>query len=155
MSRTRTVFVELLCGLAVALAGCASPDTDKIVFLECSDFGPQALAYQLIGFEWYQWDSQGYEDPNYRYNIRIVVYDDPRGLDRIKTQYPTVNGKTDYRYVARSEAIAHLKRDIADCEKELKEDPQSGLDGVLKTLKATLDRLDDAPSRAKSTSGQL
>ncbi len=138
----KTLLVLCLSGLLLTLPGCSSRSTRKTVVLDYGDFGPQALACELIGFEWYQWDPCGYEDPDFEYNIRIVVYDD-LGNDDIRRLYPTVEGKIDYRYVRRAEAIKFLKQAIAEWDEASRQDPCCGLpDEVRQRLESTLRRIE-------------
>jgi hypothetical protein len=138
----KTLIVLYLSGLLFTLPGCSSHSARKTVVLDYGDFGPQALAWELIGFEWYQWDPCGYEDPNFEYNIRIVIYDDATD-DEIRKLYPTVEHKIDYRYVRRAEATKFLKQAIAEWDEASRQDPCCGLpDEVRQRLKSTLRRIE-------------
>ena len=72
------------------------------------DFGPQVLAYETIGYQWYQWNSSGGSDPNDLDTIKVVVYwDEP--LDAIKDKYPVEPlRKKDYRYLSYETAMKYL-----------------------------------------------
>ena len=97
------------------IGGCSSPQEKAPVLLfEYHDFGPQVIAHELIGFEWYQWHDHGFEEPDYCYNIRIVVYHEG-DLERVKAQYPIVEGRVDYRYVEHEVAIEFLKSRMSQC----------------------------------------
>lgn len=67
------------------------------------------LSYELIGNEWYQWNSQGPDDPKGMDDIKVVVYRDI-SLDKIKERYPVIEGKQDYRYLDYAAALEHLKQ---------------------------------------------
>jgi len=96
------------------------------------DFGPQVAVYELIGFEWWQWESHGDADPTVKPDIKVVVYWD-EALDSIKTQFPVdAARKQDYRYVEYEKVKEHLERLILDFER-------SGLNAD--SLRATLNRL--------------
>jgi hypothetical protein len=86
-----------------------------------SDFGPPSSSYELLGAEWYQWNSQGPDDPNGADDVKIVIY---RNVDlpTVKKTYPVFKGKSDYRYVEYSEAMDFLEKRI----EELKTDRDRG-----------------------------
>src|SRR2546427_10691368 len=56
-----------------------------------SDFGPPSSSYELLGAEWYQWNSQGPDDPNGRDDVKVVIY---RNIDlpTVKRTYPIFKG---------------------------------------------------------------
>lgn len=91
--------------IVLSIIGCSTTQTTLI--LDYSDFGPQAAAYELIGYEWWQWDSHGDSRPRH-YDIKVVVYRDVP-LSEVKRAYPVVKEKEqDYRYVPYGEAIEYL-----------------------------------------------
>jgi hypothetical protein len=77
------------------------------------DFGPQVLAYETIGSQWYQWNSTGGSDPNDIDTIKVVIYwDEP--LDVIKDKYPVEpRRKKDYRYLSYESAMKYIDSTIA------------------------------------------
>jgi len=113
-------------------AGCIAPPCKTIV-LQYRDFGPQAAAYETIGMEWWQWDNHGDPAPNYRYNIKVVVYRDIP-LAKVQQAYPVLKEREqDYRYLAYSEAIAYLDKQIRD----------DVLPEVTKRLQQTKERIEE------------
>jgi len=44
----------------------------NICVLDYKNFGVQAMAHELLGFQWYQWNSHGDPDPNATYDIKVV-----------------------------------------------------------------------------------
>lgn len=79
--------------------------------LPYSAFGPQAAAYELIGMEWWQWDSHGGESDR-EYPIKVVVYWDQTREGTAK-RHPVDRAKLqDYRYVEYSKAVEHLEATI-------------------------------------------
>lgn len=87
---------------------------NNILILEYADFGIQAMAYELIGYQWYQWNSQGDPNPDTQYNIKVVVYKDLE-LKQVKDLYPIQKDlKWDYRYIEYTRAIQY-------CDKQLKQ----------------------------------
>ncbi|MFX0202760.1 MAG: hypothetical protein ACFFCW_42190 [Candidatus Hodarchaeota archaeon] len=96
------------------------PGGRRTIVLSYSDFGPQILAHELVGYEWYQWDSHGDSDPHTKYNVRVIVYKNI-ALKEVKKLYPVnKDKKQDYRYVEYNEALKYFNRHIkkfADLEK--------------------------------------
>lgn len=85
-------------------------------------FGPQVVAHELIGMEWWQWDSHGDSEPK-EYPIKVVVYWN-QSLEETKKRYPVIREKEqDYRYVEYEAA----KRHLTEKAKELR---RAGLDPV-------------------------
>lgn len=96
-------------------------------------FGPQSAAYELIGMEWWQWESHGDSRPR-DYPIKVVVYWD-QSLEQTKKKYPVDKTKEqDYRYVEYTVATAHLEKTIKAL-KEAKLDT-SNLEKVLTQIRA-------------------
>ena len=105
------------------------------------DFGPQAAVHEIIGFQWYQWNSHGDSDPNTTDQIKVVVFWG-EGLEKIKESYPVVPSKNqDYRYLDYSRAVSHLKALIKEFERiEQKTD----------ILESTLKRLNEIKEANKA-----
>jgi hypothetical protein len=85
--------------------------------LAYDDFGPQALAHELLGMGWWQWEAGGSWEPGDRFDVRVVVY---RGISRaaVEAEYPTIEGRADHRHVTYDDAIAYLERAMAEIEGE-------------------------------------
>lgn len=86
----------------------ATPPRHTLV-LRYQDFAPQAAAFELIGFEWYQWNSQGPDNPSQPDTVRVVVYRDIP-LNQVKKLYPVIRGQQDYRYISYHDALAYCGR---------------------------------------------
>jgi hypothetical protein len=88
-----------------------------------SDFGPPSSSYELLGSEWYQWNSQGLDDPNDRDDVKIVIY---RNVDlpTVKRTYPVFKGKSDYRYIEFTEAMDFLEKRIEELKTDRNRDPE-------------------------------
>ena len=86
----------------------------RTLVLDSDDFGPQALAYETIGFQWFQWNSQGPDKPQDKDSIKVVVYwDEP--LKKVQQAYPVdPRKKQDFRYLAYDKALAYLDRSIRE-----------------------------------------
>ena len=100
--------------IIIVMAGIIPARSDEVV-LPYSSFGPQVLAYKLIGKEWWQWLPEGgskAEEKNFE--IKVVVYWD-EDRSEIEKKYPVIPKKNqDYRYVELSAAIAHLSKIVKD-----------------------------------------
>ena len=97
--------------LLASLLACASPPTDRTLVLQYNDFGPQAMAYHLIGPNRLPWDPDtpifvGHDA------VRVVIY---RGIDleTVKSLYPPDRPRNiDYRYVSYQDALRYLDAKI-------------------------------------------
>lgn len=83
--------------------------------LAYGDFGPPALASGLLGSEWWQWEGGGSWAIDDAFDVRVVVY---RGipLAAVQADYPTIEGRADYRYVSYEDAIAHFDRSMRELQ---------------------------------------
>ncbi|OJJ15023.1 hypothetical protein BKI52_39850 [marine bacterium AO1-C] len=120
-----TLFAILLFVNTVAFGQAKSQDknfssSSKTLMLSYDDFGPQVLAHEFIGFQWWQWDAHGDADPKTKYDIRVIVF---KGisLETVKNQYP-INQKLkiDFRYASYAKSIQYLDKIINQ--------PEGGLD---------------------------
>jgi hypothetical protein len=83
------------------------PQRSKTVIVEYDDFGPSAMSYEYIGLGFYQWDNEGGDDPNRKFDIKVVVYRNI-SLDEVRQKYPVINEKQDYRYLEYKAALELL-----------------------------------------------
>jgi hypothetical protein len=109
----------------------------QTVVFRYADFGPQVIAYELIGFNWYQWDCSGCGDLRKQHDIRIVVYRNIN-LSKVKELYPIVIGETDYRYVEYNESVNFLNGKIVELTNSLKDDRENS--DLYLSLKNTLEK---------------
>lgn len=73
------------------------------------------MVYELnIGNAWNQWKHAGHELPD-DVDVKVVVY---RGIElaELKKQFPTVQGKSDYRFVEYTRAVSFLQENIKAVE---------------------------------------
>jgi hypothetical protein len=77
--------------------------------LSYQELGPQVAVYKLIGYEWYQWNNHGDDDPNKVDDVKVVVYRNIP-LEKVKEMYPVIKEKQDYRYLDYSTAIEYLNK---------------------------------------------
>jgi len=98
----------VLCLLLAWSTGCVHKPLLNVLVLSYQDFGPQALVYPYIGYEWYQWNTHGDSDPNKRDAVYVVVYDGMSLLEA-KRRYPVNEPRLqDYRYLTLKEACRLL-----------------------------------------------
>jgi hypothetical protein len=82
------------------------------------DFGPQAMAWESLGMQWWQWNSFGDNDPAHRDDVKVVVYAGVP-LAEAKEVYPVDEArKQDYRYIAYDDAMKYLDRNIRELENQ-------------------------------------
>jgi hypothetical protein len=119
-SYRRVTLSMLIAVLAAVLVNCTSerkaekmPPGSYTLVLRYQDFGPQVVAHEWLGMEWYQWNSHGSDDPNEEDDIRVVIYRDVP-LDEVKKIYPVVVGKQDYRYLEYGAALDLLSKYESD-----------------------------------------
>lgn len=75
-------------------------------------FGPQAMAVELIGFGWWQWDAEGHGFDEEGGEIWVVVHDDLSD-EQLARRFPvSPSRRCDNRFVTRREAIAYIDRNI-------------------------------------------
>lgn len=87
------------------------------VVLAHEDFGPAALSFALLGAQWWQWEVGGSWEPGDRFDIRVVVYRNMTLADA-QAEYPTVEGRADYRHVSYDDAMEYLERALVELEEE-------------------------------------
>ena len=108
--------ILLVCGIVagnILFFSSGYSWAESAVF-DYDDFGPQVLAYQTIGYQWYQWNRTGGSDPNDIDPIKVVVYwDEPLGA--IKNKYPVEpRKKKDYRYLSYDAAMQYLDSTLSE-----------------------------------------
>lgn len=63
----------------------------------------------MIGYEWYQWNSHGGDDPTKHDDVKVVIYRNIP-LETVKQMYPVIKEKQDYRYLDYSAAMDYLNQ---------------------------------------------
>lgn len=124
------MFRSLVFTVALLVSGCSNAGNQNTLVLGYSDFGPQVIASEIIGMEWWQWQAHGESRPA-RYDIKVVVYNNI-DLSEVKKAYP-VNEKQnqDYRYLGKSAALKYLDEKIKE----------NAIEQVTTTLVATRKRI--------------
>ncbi len=98
--------------LWVLLTACASHMSKHSIILEYDDFGPQAMAYKIIGKKRMPWAPEipvmiGDD------HIYVVVYKSVDREDLNETFKPDRDHNIDYRFVSYNDAITYLDTQIA------------------------------------------
>ena len=93
------------------LTHCATVPS-RLLVLNYADFGPQAMAYQLIGQKRLSWDRSAPIGLGLG-QVRVVVYAAPATEATARKAYPPDPIATiDYRYVSRTDAEQYLEQQI-------------------------------------------
>lgn len=123
MSRLIFLFLfTLLTSSAVAVHS-----RQEVVLLDYNDFGPQIIAQEVIGMEWWQWQDHGDSDPAAVYPVKVVVYRDIP-LPEVQQKYPVdPEQRKDFRYLEYRNALRFLDEKITE----------NMLDSVMEQLKST------------------
>ena len=107
---------KILCliFLTIIFVFSCSENDKQILILSYDDFGPQAVAWETFGMQWWQWDNHGDSDPNTKYNIKVAIYRDIP-LREVKEKFPVVQEtEQDYRYIEYNTALGYLDKNILD-----------------------------------------
>jgi hypothetical protein len=100
---------------ALLIFGCKNSSKSYAIF-DYEDFGPQSMAWEIIGMQWWQWDNHGDSDPNSKCDIKVVVYSDV-SLKEMKSLFPINKAKKkDFRYMEYHDSIKYLIRNIEKIE---------------------------------------
>jgi hypothetical protein len=103
----KLLFISLL------LVACVSSSNQHTLIMNYNDFGPQVIASDIIGMEWWQWEVHGESRPT-SYPIKVVVYRNI-SLAAVKKQYPINQQKgKDFRYLEYNKASAYLDEKIEE-----------------------------------------
>ena len=120
---SRLAFLLLL----TLLTSCSVHSQQEVILLDYNDFGPQIIAREVIGMEWWQWQDHGDSDPAAVYPVKVAVYRDIP-LTEVEQKYPVEpEQKKDFRYLEYQNALRFL-------DKKITEDMQ---ESVTEQLKAT------------------
>ena len=118
------LFALIFC--SYLLISCTSNNAvphGNFIVLQYEDFGPQDIAEEIIGPDYWQWDDGHYDTPQ-KFDIKVVVYRDMK-LDELKLKFPVDKSKKqDYRYVQYDAAIKWYDKQIKSFNEDL--DSQSG-----------------------------
>jgi hypothetical protein len=107
--RRQKIYTKVHVWIVLACLSCTQAQRAKTSVFNYSDFGPEIVLYELMGYEWYQWNSQGPDDPEQTDDVKVVVYRNIP-LEKVKEMYPVIKDKQDYRYLDYSQALEHLKK---------------------------------------------
>ncbi|RWX47194.1 hypothetical protein H206_02506 [Candidatus Electrothrix aarhusensis] len=105
-------FVALL--LFALLTSCSVHSQQEVVLLDYNDFGPQIIAREVIGMEWWQWQDHGDSDAAAVYPVKVAVYRDIP-VTEVEQKYPVEpEQKKDFRYLEYQRALDFLDEKIAE-----------------------------------------
>lgn len=102
------------------------------------DFGPQALASQLLGSEVYTFGPQCCFEPDDEFDVRVVVYAATTTEEAARRRYPSGPTLGDHRIVGAAAALAFVEDNLRELQGWPAEDRIPTLE---QTLAATRDRL--------------
>ena len=109
--RVMTVFRVFLCLSCSAFAACSQDKAGEILVLSYDNFGPQVIAGEIVGMEWWQWQSHG-ESRRVDYDVKVVVYRNLR-KEVVEKDYPVIpEDEKDFRYLEYDVALAYLDEKI-------------------------------------------
>lgn len=117
-SKKICISIFLLLMLSSACFSQAKIDTKTTMVFSYQDFGPQVIAYELIGFEWYQWNRHGDSDPKNIDDVKVVIYRNI-SLEKAQEKFPVSQEKNlDHRYLDYDSAIKYLDEYINEPDLE-------------------------------------
>lgn len=98
---------NILLLAALLITSCIWTPTDNAIVLDYQDFGPQVIAGEVIGNEWWQWQAHGDSRPR-AYDVKVVVFKRVP-IKEVMQKYPVNQGmEKDYRYLDYEQALAYL-----------------------------------------------
>ena len=106
-----------------------------MIVMDYNDFGPQAMAHELIGYAWWQWQSTGGGKPHTNYPVKVVVYAKGQKEEAMMEFPINKNEEQDFRYVSNIAAHDYLDNHLTDLNGE------SGFEALTLTLQRTKTRL--------------
>lgn len=121
--------------IAVCLISCSAPGKQEVLVLAYQDFGPQVIARDVLGMEWWQWQDHGDSTPETRYDIKVAVYRHIP-LEDVKKTCPVLpEQQKDFRYLEHKKALHFLDEKI---QENLLEDVTATLKATRKKIAAVL-----------------
>ncbi len=100
--------------LFALLTSCSVHSRQEVVLLNYNDFGPQIIAREVIGMEWWQWQDHGDSDPATVYPVKVAVYRSIP-LTEVEQRHPVEpEQKKDFRYLEYQRALRFLDEKIAE-----------------------------------------
>lgn len=99
-------------GLSLSLAGCASAPGARYLELTYVDFGPQAMAYPLLGQNQLSYRPSAPMGLGLG-EVRVIIYRAPATVETAVERFaPDPFNQRDYRYVGAQEALRYLEQRI-------------------------------------------
>ncbi len=99
------------------LTACAK--NQKTLTLDYHDFGPQAMSYELIGYDWWSWLDCHCEETAEQYPVQVIVYENIT-KEQLRDKFP-INQQLgpDMRFIEYCDASNYLNAGIEEISKEL------------------------------------
>lgn len=91
----------------------------------------------ILGQPWWSWEAGGSWEPCDAFDIRVVVHAGPL-TDDVRERFPTVRGKSDYRFVERDRILRYLDEKIRELQTSPGGDDWSRLVRELESTKRTI-----------------
>lgn len=114
------------------ISGCASVSklNPNWIVMSYSDFGPQVIAHEIIGMEWWQWQDHG-DSIDREYAIQVVVYQGVSN-EAVRQEFPVEpERQIDYRYLEYQRALDYLDEKI----------DEDVMENVTEKLKSTREKI--------------
>ena len=77
---------NILLIITLSLSGYSYKLPTEELILNYDYFGPQAMAYEIIGNDWFQWLAHS-EPRTKKYSIKVIIYNEVT-LNAIANKYP-------------------------------------------------------------------
>ncbi|WLQ15957.1 hypothetical protein O5O45_08525 [Hahella aquimaris] len=142
--RCKNKIILLIIGGILLLNACATSTSTKQRYLDMTyqDFGPPSLATDLLGSEWWQWQSHGDPRPRH-YDVHVIVYRNMTEND-IRKHFP-IDAATekDYRYLPYSTAMTYLDTNITELASDNESVVQEIRERLIQTRKVIVQALGD------------
>ncbi len=99
--------------LSLLLSCTTNQASSNTALFKYEEFGPPVVASEILGMDWWQWQTNGDPRPR-KYDIKVVVYQGVN-IDEVKKRFPVNPSLShDYRYVEYSVAIDYLDKLIEE-----------------------------------------
>ncbi|VAW43948.1 hypothetical protein MNBD_GAMMA02-1437 [hydrothermal vent metagenome] len=123
--------IKLAFIIIILLSSCVAKKNQ--IVLDYTDFGPQVLSYETLGFGWYEWNSHGSKEKD---NIKIVIYKNKKSLPLNQYKDSKNSPVVDYRLISYQTALEYLNQNIQNLS-QTNEFPE-----ILERLKLTKKKIE-------------
>jgi len=123
----------------------AAPDVPgRMIVLDYDDFGPQAMAHELLGLDCYSFGDCCCSEPDDEFDVRVVVHDGASEA-AARARYPTGPDRGDYRIIDVAAARRFVDAQLADLATWPPEDRLPALEATLRATRERLARVGSPP----------